>query len=62
MEEKLTLTPDELAEIAAIRAHLQKSIGSSLKENDEELIQQVIQDALARGYVSRDVFGLNHPV
>ncbi len=59
MEEKLTLTPDELAEIVAIRAHLQKSIGSSLKENDEELIQQVIQDALARGYVSRDVFGLN---
>lgn len=59
MEEILTLTPDELAEIAAIRTHLQKSIGSTLKENDEELIQQVIQNALDHGYVTRDVFGLN---
>lgn len=59
MEKNLTFTPNEIQKINAIRSHLQDSIGQSLAENDETLLDGFIRQGIENGMLSRDVFGLN---
>jgi guanosine-3',5'-bis(diphosphate) 3'-pyrophosphohydrolase len=59
MEKNLTFTPNEIQEINVIRTHLRDSIGQSLAENDETLLDEFIRQGIGNGMLSRDVFGLN---
>lgn len=59
MEEHLKFTIEETAKARTELEELRKLIGPTLKEGDEQRLQAQMVNAIAKGGLKRDVFGLN---
>ena len=59
MEEKFAFTPEEKEEARTIREHLREMLNDSLKDGDEQKLEDCLTQAVHEGRVHRDVFGLN---
>ncbi len=59
MEEKFAFTPEEKEEARTIREHLREMLKDSLKDGDEQKLEDCLTQAAHEGRVHRDVFGLN---
>ncbi len=59
MEEILEFTQVERDEVGAIRAHLKEVLTPSIQPDDEAMLEDSLRQAIDKGRVYRDVFGLN---
>ncbi len=59
MEEILEFTQVERDEVGAIRAHLKEVLTPSIQPDDEAMLEDSLRQAIEKGRVHRDVFGLN---
>ena len=59
MGDKLVFTFDEARQTATLAAELRRVCASSLHDGDERNVRRFVSDALRRGVIHRDIFGLN---
>ncbi len=59
MEEKLIFSEKETAEAKELVSRLRRSLGDSLKKEEEEKVLSYLSSAVEEGKLCRDVFGLN---
>lgn len=59
MDEQLKFTEEELAEARTVLEGLEQLIGPTMKDDDEQKLKIELNNALSKGALRRNIFGLN---